>query len=782
MHWRELDDTAWPMVRLPHDWSIGLERNPKEPCGSSGGYFPTGRGVYRRTVDAPEAWSGCRILVEFEGVYMNAEVWLNQHFLGRHPYGYTGFVVDLTPHLTLGAGNTLTIAVDNSHQPNSRWYSGSGIYRHVWLLVAGPVHVVHGGIAITTTEVTADTATLHVRTAICNSSGQPQDVTVQCRAVAPDGKAVAQATTGVRLEAGLDREVAQTMQTRGPRLWSPDTPHLYRMETKLMIGADTVDANTTTFGVRSIALDPRRGFLLNGAPLKLRGGCVHHDNGPLGAASHDRAEERKVEIHKASGYNAIRCAHNPPAPAFLDACDRMGLLVIDEAFDCWREGKTAGDYHVAFDAWWQRDLESMIRRDRNHPSVVIWSIGNEVIERDGRSGGAQIARMLADCVRRLDPTRPVTAALCHVDDSQASWEGTNPVFAALDIAGYNYLWEQYEPDHMRHPDRLMAGTESFPMEAFDNWAAVEANPYVIGDFVWTSLDYLGEAGVGRLLQEDSDTDFLGGYPWHQAHCGDLDICGFKRPQSYYRDMLWGAGMPIYLVVHAPASEGKAPRMTKWGWPDVWPSWNWAGREGQPLKVEVYSTCQQVELVLNGRSMGVKPAGCAARYSAVFDVPYEPGVLCAVGCGDGQHPARFELRTAAAPAGIRLEPDRPTIRTGGDLCFIAVQIVDGAGIVHPTAENLVTFRVEGPGALLAVGNANPISMENYAGDRRSAFHGRCLAVVGSTGGSGDIRLRAESAGLRAAETVIRSADETVPYPRAGDQGTSCSKHARYHRSA
>jgi beta-galactosidase len=433
------------------------------------------------------------------------------------------------------------------------------------------------------------------------------------------------------------------------------------------------------------------------------------------------------------------------------------MLVIDEAFDCWREGKNVGDYHVAFDAWWQRDIESMVRRDRNHPSVVIWSIGNEVIERDGRSGGAQIARMLADHIRSLDPTRPVTSAICEVFDSHGGWEDTDPVFAALDIAGYNYLWQRYEPDHVRHPDWLMVGTESFPMQAFDNWAAVEASSYVIGDFVWTSLDYLGEAGLGRLLYDDSVAGFLGNHPWHQANCGDLDICGFKRPQSYYRDMVWGAGAQLYIVVHTPAPDGKVPQITKWGWPDVWPNWNWPGHEGQPLKVEVYSTCEQVELSLNGRSLGIRPAGRAARYSALFDVLYEPGVLCAVGYRDQQSCAQFELRTAAAPASIRLEPDRPTIRAEGDICYVTVQIVDGAGVVHPTADNLVTFSIEGPGALVAVGNANPVSTEHYVGNRRSAFRGRCLAVVASTGEPGEIRFRAEAAGLTGAEAVIRSAD-------------------------
>jgi beta-galactosidase len=757
VHWTSPDDSTWQTVDLPHDWSIGLERSPDEPSGNSGGYFPMGRGWYRQHIEAPEDWRGKHVFVEFEGVYMNAEVWLNEQFLGRHPYGYTSFLVDLTPHLRLGATNVLTVAVDNSHQLNSRWYSGSGIYRHVRLLIAGPVHVAHWGVFVTTPEVTAEAATVRATTTLRNGGETPQAVTLRTRVLAPDGTVAAQAESSVMLEAGAAHEITQEMRVPAPQLWSPDTPHLYRLETEVLAGGEAADTVATPFGIRSIALDPAAGFLLNGAPLKLKGGCVHHDNGVLGAASYDRAEERKVELHKASGYNAIRCAHNPPAPAFLEACDRLGMLVMDEAFDCWREGKNAGDYHVAFDEWWQRDIASMVRRDRNHPSVVFWSIGNEVVERDGRSGGGEIARMLADHVRSLDPTRPVTSAICDVFDGQRRWEDSDAVFAALDLGGYNYLWRRYEPDHARHPNRLMAGTESFPIEAFDNWAAVEANPYVIGDFVWTSLDYLGEAGIGRVFGEGEDPtkQYLGAYPWHQANCGDLDLCGFKRPQSYYRDIVWGAEKQLYIAVHPPTPADKPPVITQWGWHDVWPNWNWPGYEGELFKVEVYSACEQVELFLNGRSLGVKPAGRAERYTATFEVPYEPGALKAVGHRNGKPCAEAEVHTVAAPAGIRLAPDRATLcALPGDLCYVTVEVVDAAGRVHPTAENVLAFAVEGPGTLLAVGNSNPVSTERYAGDRRSAFRGRCLAVVKATGEPGEIRLRAESEGLAGAEVVIR----------------------------
>jgi beta-galactosidase len=756
--WQALDDSSWQGIDLPHDWSIGLERGPDQPCGNSGGYFPMGRGWYRKHLETPEEWRGRQVYIEFEGVYMNAEVWLNETYLRRHPYGYTSFLVDLTPHLRYGATNVLTVTVDNSHQINSRWYSGSGIYRHAWLLVADPTHIAHWGVGVTTPTVTADVAVVRAETTLSNHEPVTRKVTLRSRVVTMDGDPVAQTESEATLAAGTTQVVQHKMQVQAPRLWSPDAPHLYRLESEVIAGGARVDAVQTIFGIRSVALDPQRGFLLNDAPLKLKGGCVHHDNGVLGAASYDRAEERKVEIHKASGYNAIRCAHNPPAPAFLDACDRLGMLVIDEAFDCWRMGKNAGDYHVAFDEWQQRDIESMVLRDRNHPSVVMWSIGNEVGERDGRSDGARLARMLADEVRRLDSTRPVTSAICDTFDGQRQWTDTNAVFAALDVGGYNYLWERYEEDRARNPDRLIAGTESFPIQALDNWAAVEANPYVIGDFVWTSLDYLGEAGIGRVdnTADGKPVGGLGAYPWHQANCGDLDLCGFKRPQSYYRDVIWGVGTQLYIVVQTPAPQGKVAAITQWGWPDVWPNWNWPDRAGQTLRVEVYSACQQVELLLNGRSLGSRPTGRAERYTAVFEVLYEPGELRAVGTTAGHPCAETVLRTAADPSCIRLNPDRATLGAANDLCYVTVEVVDGAGIVHPLANNLIAFHVEGPGTLLAVGNGDPTSTESYVGDRRSVYRGRGLAVVKATGEPGVIRLSARSRGLVDAQVTIGAA--------------------------
>ncbi len=748
-------DESWHAVDLPHDWSIELDRDPDAPNGVSVGFFPMGRGYYHKTFTAPEAWRGKRALVEFEGVYMNAEAWLNDNYLGRHPYGYTSFVLDLTPYLKIGEENKLRVRVDNSHQGNSRWYSGSGIYRPAWLYVAEPVHVAHWGVAVTTPEISKEKATVRVQAQVVNESGKHQSVAVFSQIHGPDNSVWASMEARATIEAGAKQEFVRNLQVANPQLWSPETPNLYRLETMVKIDGKTVDTETTVFGIRSIAWSAEQGFLLNGESIKMKGGCVHHDDGVMGAASYPRSEERKVALHKANGYNAIRCAHNPPAPAFLDACDRLGMLVMDEAFDCWRQGKNAGDYHVAFDDWWERDIESMVLRDRNHPSIVVWSIGNEVIERDGRSNGAAIARMLAEKVRALDPTRPVTSAINGVGRRGGQWESTDAVFAALDIGGYNYQWQVYASDHERQPGRVMFGTESFPLEAFENWMSVLENSYVIGDFVWTSMDYLGESGIGRQHYDEDNTKFLGDYPWHQAYCGDIDLAGFKRPQSYYRDIVWERGAKLYIAVHYPAPEGKTPQVTRWGWPDVDANWTWPGKEGQTFKIDVYSACEKVELFLNGKSLGVKPATRAEKYIASFEAPYEPGELKAVGYEGGKPAAEAALTTTGAPAAIRLAPERETIQAeAGELCFVTVEVVDEQGRVHPAADNTIFFTTQGAGEIAAVGSGNPTSTERYRGNQRKAHRGRGVVVVKSNGQPGEIRLRAQADGLDGAEVLIK----------------------------
>jgi len=755
-HWIRPEEIKWRSLNLPHDWSIELERGPQNPCQAAGGYFPMGRGEYRKTFSAPDDWRGKKVYVEFEGVYMNAEIRLNEHFIDRHPYGYTSFIIDLTPYLKIGQENVLRVVVDNASQRNSRWYSGSGIYRPVWLVVAEAVHVAHWGIYVTTPVVSQENAQVRLHTRVENDTERDCEVLLHSRLFAPDGSVVGTVKSDGLVPANGQFEFSQNVKVSKPALWSVDSPSLYKLETEILSEGRVINAVPTTFGIRSLQFSAENGFLLNGKPLKLKGGCVHHDNGILGAESYARSEERKVEIHKASGYNAIRCAHNPPAPAFLEACDRLGMLVIDEAFDCWRDGKNPYDYHISFDAWWQRDIESMLYRDRNHPSIILWSIGNELMERDGRSNGVQIARMLAGHVHAIDPSRPVTAAMCGSWDSvDQDWAKMDAVFSALDVGGYNYQWRQYEPDHETHPKRMMVGTESFPAEAFENWMSVLYNSYVLGDFVWTSLDYLGEAGIGRVILGEMQ-DFLGDYPWHQANCGDLDLCGFKRPQSYYRDILWENQTKPYIAVHPPVPEGKTVTVSLWGWPDVWPNWNWPGQEGQTFKVDVYSACEKVELFLNAQSLGAKPTGKAEKYLASFEVPYEAGELKAIGYNDEKPAAETILKTASQPVQIRLTPDRTAIRAvGGDLCYVTVEILDKGGQVHPCADRSIYFTVKGEGVLAAVGNADPISTEGYRGNQRQTYRGRCLVVLKPTGNPGSIQLRAQADGLEVAELVIEA---------------------------
>jgi beta-galactosidase len=750
---RGFDDGSWRQLDLPHDWSIELPRDPKSPGGTEGGFFVDGVGWYRKRFSVPESWRDKRFAVTFEGVFKNAEVWCNDLYVARHPYGYTSFTLDLTRYIEVGKENLLVVRVDNSAPKHSRWYSGSGIYRHVWLLVRDPVHIADGGIYVTTPEASADSALVRLETTVINESRAPKRATVRWAVLGPDGD-----DCGVREAEGevlsdASHAFTSDLPVATPRLWSPNHPWLYRLEVEVGAGDEVLDAESTSFGVRSISFSAAEGFVLNGESVKMRGGCVHHDCGPLGAMSVDRAEERKVEVLKASGFNAVRCAHNPPSPAFLDACDRLGMLVIDEAFDGWRERSTPNDYHLAFDDWWQRDLDSMLYRDRNHPSIVMWSIGNEVTER-GLPWGPELARRLAGRVRSIDSTRPVTSAVNNLPE----WEKTEAFFAELDVCGYNYLVGRYEEDHKRHPERIMVATETFASKAYEYWRAAARLPYLIGDFVWTSMDYLGESGIGGSWFEGDTgpgwTNWLPGWPWHQAYCGDIDICGWKRPQSHYRDILWGAKDKLYIGVHAPAPEGRKIVRLEWGWPDVQASWSWPGMEGRELQVDVYSACDEVELVLNGTTAGRKPLTEEERLIASFTVPYAPGELKALGYRAGKKAAEHSLLTSGPAYGLRLTADRdPIWADPNDLAYVTVEAVDAKGRLVPTADHIVYFTVTGAGHIAAVGSNNPQHTEAYRGNRHRLFRGRCLVVVRPGEQAGDINLRAQADGLATAEITI-----------------------------
>jgi beta-galactosidase len=741
------DAAGWRTVDLPHDWSIEGKIDPKSPVGGSGGYFPAGVGWYRRTLTVPATWSGKRVSVEFEGIYMNAAVYINGHDLGMHPYGYTSFSHDLTPYLTPGGNNVLAVRVDQSQQPNSRWYSGAGIYRHVWLNVTGLVHVAPWGVCVTTPESSAALAKVSVRTRIANESSKQSNIALRTVVYAGSGPAAGRSNSSATVEAGGAIEVNQEIAVEKPALWAPESPSLYRAVTQVMEDGKAVDEVSTPFGIRSIEWSAEKGFLLNGNPVKMAGGCVHHDNGPLGAAAFDRAEERRVQILKQSGFTAIRTAHNPPSPAFLDACDRLGMLVMDEAFDCWSRGKNKLDYSVAFKDWWQRDIDSMVLRDRNHPSVAMWSIGNEIPER-GEPLGAQEAKMLADYLRTLDRTRPITSALNFV----GKWTDTDGFYSALDIGGYNYNLSNHAADHKRVPSRIMACTESFPRSTFDDWSMVADFPYIVGNFVWTAIDYLGESGLGRsTLRDAKDTSREGygaPYPRHGADCGDIDICGALKAIAHYRNIVWDRGEKLYLGVRQPVPDGKQMSVTTWGvWP-VYASWTWPGIEGKPLDVEIYSRAELVRLYLDDKLIGEKPTTRTERFTANFSVPYAPGVLKAVAVQGGKAIAEAVLRTVGEPAAVRLTADRTSLRADGqDLSFITVEAVDGNGQPDPNAEHRVTFSLKGPGVIAGVASGDLFSEDPYQGNQRKLFHGRALVVVRTSQTAGALTLTASAPGLK-----------------------------------
>jgi len=750
------DATAWRSVTLPHDWSIEGKIDPNNPMGGSGGFFPGGIGWYRRSFTAPAAWSGKRVSVEFEGVYMNATVFINGHELATHPYGYTSFFHDLTPHLQPGANNVLAVRVDQSKHRNSRWYSGSGIYRHVWLNVTGPLHIAPWGVVVTTPEVSARQAKISVQTRIANESGNKPKFVLRTVLYGASGAPIGQSEAGAALEPGKGIVATQEIAVDKPALWSPESPALYRAVTRVIEDGKTVDEVSTPFGIRSIEWSAEKGFLLNGTAAKMAGGCVHHDNGPLGAAAFDRAEERRVRLLKEAGFNAIRAAHNPPSPAFLDACDRLGMMVIDEAFDCWSRGKNQYDYNVAFKDWWQRDIDAMVLRDRNHPSVVIWSIGNEIPER-GEPLGAQEAKMVADYLRGLDHTRPITSAL----NSVGNWTGTDGFYSALDIGGYNYNLSNHAADHQRVPSRIMACTESFPHSTFDDWAMMADFPYIVGNFVWTAIDYLGESGLGRsTLRDVKDTSREGygaPYPCHGADCGDIDVCGMRKAIAHYRNIVWDRGEKLYLGVRQPVPEGKRMSVTTWGvWP-VYASWTWPGMEGKALEVEVYSRAEAVRLYLDDKLIDEKPTTRAQRFTANFSVPYAPGVLKAAALQGGKTIAETVLRTAGEPVQVRLTADRTSLRADAqDLSFITVEALDANGQPHPNAEHQVTFSLKGPGTIAAVGNGDMTSEEPYQGNQRKLFHGKALVVLRTSRAPGALTLTAAAPGLKTATLNINIA--------------------------
>lgn len=760
------DDRSWRRVVVPHDFSLmdkpvasrpvasrpvastpgggSLDRSPPfDPAaigGQDSGYLPGGTGWYRRHLTLTPKEASRIVRLNFEAVYMDADIWVNGQHLKKHRYGYTAFSVDLTGKVRPGS-NVIVVRV-NHVDPSSRWYAGSGLIRPVALEVLDQIHVEPESVFVTTPVASEDRSLVSVNAAIVNRSDKPQSAQWSARVMTANGETVAETKQAHALPAGARVEGSHELAVAHPRLWSPESPDLYTLVQEIRIGGATVDERRTRFGIRTISVDAANGLRINGQRVLLRGGNIHHDNYMLGAAGFADADRRKVALMKAAGYNAIRNAHNPASQATLDAADELGMLVIDEAFDAWNRSKRDKDYARFFKTDWPQDIDSLVVSGRNHPSVLFWSIGNEIPE-DGTPEGIETARKLAERVRRLDPTRPVTQGI-NADPPRS----TNQA-AVLDVVGYNYHAHLFAGEHERLPTLAMYTSESLPKDLFAYWRAVESMPWVIGDFVWTAVDYLGESGIG-WMGYSQDWQKLGPYPWHLAYCGEIDATGRMRPAAYYRQVVWKTGAtPISAFVRQPRGTEDLPDRRlypitpphlDWSLDDVHPSWTWPGQEGKRQEVVVYSELPEVELFLNGNSLGRKPVGVDSEYRAVYEVPYAPGRLLAVGYRDDREAARWELRTAGSPAAADASLDRSQLTADGEnLAYVTVELLDANGtpIYARKDDRKVRVRVTGAATLAGIGNGNPVDVSSFQSGERTTFHGRVVAVIQASSKPGPI---------------------------------------------
>jgi beta-galactosidase len=719
------------------------------PGGSGAGYINAGIGWYRKAFKLPENVQGKRVFIEFDGVYMNSDVWLNGVHLGNRPYGYSSFQYELTQHLKFGSRENVLAVRVNVQQPCTRWYSGAGIYRHVRLTVTDPVHIAQWGTYVTTPKVSEDEATVRVETKIRNQSTLAQQVMLETIIKDESGHEIANSNSIQKIEAESISIFEQFLKVPKPKLWSLENPSLYQVESKVNVNDRTVDAGVTPFGIRTFEFTLDKGFFLNGKHVDIKGVCMHHDLGSLGVAVNVRAIERQLEIMKSMGCNAIRTSHNPPAPELLDLCDRMGFLVMDEAFDEWKRLKTTYGYGQFFDEWSERDLTDMILRDRNHPSVILWSIGNEIPEQDNANGYEMSKRLVEICYKE-DPTRPVTSG-SNNPEAAVKTGFSKP----LDVLGINYSMPFYQT--LKGEAKLVASETASAVStrgeynlvqdgntlkiekelnnqctsydvASPSWGntaestlkAVKNAPWIAGEFVWTGFDYIGEP-----------TPFS--WPSASSYFGIVDLCGFPKDRFYLYQSQWLDQPMVHILPH----------------------WNWKGFEGQEIPVWCYSNCESIELFLNGKSLGEKKFSDTKDLHLVWNIPYAPGTLSAIAKKNGKSICTDEVQTAGAPSKIVLTTDRTEISADGeDLSYIKIAIVDQEGRICPNAENLVKFKIEGEGVIAGVGNGNPISHEYFKAYERKAFHGLCQAVVQSKGEQGIIRLSAESEGLQASQVLIQ----------------------------
>ena len=740
-------DETWRLLDVPHDWSIEGPFDESNPTGKDGAYLPAGFGWYRKTFLVPADYKKRRVFVEFDGVMANSDVWINGKHLGRRPYGYIGFRYELTGQLNFGGPNVIAVRADNSGQPASRWYTGAGIYRHVRLVAADPVHIEHWGTFVTTPRVTGATATVSVRSTVVNQSAEPRSVSLQVEVVGPDGRLVGAAETKPRqLGAGETADFTQELSVSNPRRWDTRDPNLYRAVARVRERGRTLDDETVTFGIREFRFEPATGFWLNGRNFKLYGVCLHHDGGAFGAAVPLRVWERRLEILRRFGANAIRTAHNPPAPEFLDLADRMGFLVMDENFDAWTVAKRPFDYHLYFDEWSKTDTQDMVRRDRNHPSVVIYSAGNEIHDTPRPELAKRILGGLVEVFHREDPTRPVTQALFRPN---VSHDYDNGLADMLDVVGQNYREKEILAAYRQKPTRKILGTENTHVR--EQWLALRDNPPYAGQFLWTGIDYLGESP---------------GWPLISFNFGLLDRTGTPRPLAFQRLSWWGE-VPVVFAVRRVAPTPLAPTDPGYGndrRPTVlYGDWTPSNAAPHEENVEVYSNAEQVELFLNGRSLGSKPrpSDDAPRN---WQVPFEPGTLRAVGSNGGKTVATHELKTAGRPARVVLSVDKPMLAYAwDDVVYVEATVVDESGVVVPSASDLVTFRVTGPGRIVAVDNGDIASHEPFQAPQRRAFQGRCFAVLKASAPKGRVLVTATAAGLAPATVSVEAASPSASNP-------------------
>ncbi len=766
----EFNDGSWRALDLPHDWSIEGPFSEDAPAAGEGAYLPTGIGWYRKHFTLPATTRGKRVALQFDGVYQRSEVWINGTSLGMWPYGFTTFSYDLTPHLKpAGRPNQVAVRVDNSLQPNCRWYTGSGIYRHTWLIITDHIYLAQWGTFVTTPIVSPQSAAIEMTARVVNETDREAACELKTEIVDQKGSIVQQGSSTMSIQAGRDGTFRQRLQVISPALWSISSPNLYTVRNRLQSRGQQVDQDSTVFGIREIKFDADRGFLLNGEHVKMDGVCIHGDCGSVGTAVPERMWERRLELLRQMGCNSIRLSHNPPAPELLDLLDKMGFLVMAEAFDEWKQPKLQTPlygYHKYFDEWSARDMTAMMERDRNHPSIVLWSAGNEVPDQSDPQGPARLQALL-DLMRSKDPTRLVTVAC---DQIAAEPKAALPDFLEkLDVVGYNYVdrWRDrrekfYAIDRQAYPTRRFIGTETSsifgprgayametPDDPFFGRAAntaieveqlqkfIQTYDYVSGDFIWTGIDYLGEAK----------------WPAKIASSGALDTCGFPKDAYYFYQSRWTTEPVLHLFPH----------------------WNWTGSPGKVIHVTCYTNCDTVELFLNGKSFGVKGyafprPGMVGTYGnyperakAVqttadlhlsWDVPFTAGTLTAKGTKDGRVIRTVEIETTGTPAKLALVADRPAISRGpSDVAHVTVKVLDQEGRVVPTANDEITFTLTGAGRILGVDNGQPDSHESYQGPTRKAFHGLALVVVQANGNPGTLTLSASAAALTAAHVDI-----------------------------